>query len=181
MTREEFKLEVEKKLVLLNEAKRLFPLIFDVLKKYDGKRIGDKTKEKINKELKEKYGCSWSCSDNRYLYFINWNRDNVKLLDFVFKKNNKVIDPEGKLNLGVVSDYEVASSYEKLNNVNLDAFCDEIELNYNNLNSAFNIIEENSKALRKILYADLGTFNLRTWCLENLYENYFLQNRLFER
>lgn len=181
MTREEFKLEVEKKLILLNEAKRLFPLIFDVLKKYDGKRIGNKTKEKINKELIEKHGCCWSYSDNRYLYFINRNRDKVKLLDFVFKKNDKVFDPDGKLNLGIVNDYEVASSYEKLNNVNLDKFCDEIELNYNKLNSAFNIIEHNSKALRKILYADLGTFNLRTWCLDNLYENYLLQNRLFER
>ena len=180
MTREEFKIQIEKNLALLNEAKRLFPLIFDVLKRYDGKRIGEKTKEKINNELKEKYGCSWRF-DDCYLYFVNWNREKIKLLDFVFKKNNTVIDPDGKLNLGIVSDYEIASSYEKFNGINLDELCEEIESNYTKLSNAFNIIKTTQAELKEFLYADLGTFDLRAWCLEELYERYLYQNRLFWR
>ena len=180
MTREEFKIQIEKNLALLNEAKELFPLIFDVLKRYDGKRIGEKTKEKINNEIKEKYGYSWRFN-GCYLYFAKVKGEKDKLSNFAFKKNDTVIDLDGKLNLGVSSDYEVASSYEKLDGINLDDLCDEIESNYTKLSNAFNVIETTQAYLNQFLYADLGTFDLRAWCLEKLYERYLYENRLFWR
>lgn len=181
MTREEFKANLENKLLLLNEAKKLFPMIFEVLKKYDGKNIGEKTKSKINQELKEKCGCEWNYHNGRYLYFVHWNRNESNLLDFVFRKNDAVFGTNGKLNLGNFDDYVIASPYDKLNEKNLDDVINKIEEHYNKLISAFDIIESEAKILRTYLYADIGTFNLRCWCIDSLFENYIIQNSLFER
>ena len=56
-------LENNKKIALFNDV---MPIIFEVLRKYNGKRLGEKTFEKLKNEIKEKTNCSFYIHRNSY-------------------------------------------------------------------------------------------------------------------
>lgn len=178
MTREEFIQTIKEKLNLLDEANKLFPVWFEVLKKYDEKRIGEKTQAKIQQELLEKYRVYYRF-DGRYLHFSSSDYERNHLKYVSFEKTSKIFTDEGKLNLGNVNDYSINSPYVNLIDLNLEEFCEDIEKQFNEFMEAVNIIEEKEKTMRNKLPIYLGRFSSNIFDLEHLYDEYLRYNPTF--
>lgn len=102
-----YDLKIKKQLLYNNSKVSLFnevvPTVCEVLKKYNGKPYGEKTKEKIRKEISEKTSC-YFWIENRFSqsYHITYFQNNViAKCEIVFSvnsaSNNPLISNDNKL------------------------------------------------------------------------------------
>ena len=95
------------------------PLVLDILNQYKGKRIGEKTEEKIRNTIKEKYniGVSFNHSKDITLYAYNYYALNRTNIEICAKYNNEAKDyyrnfnAENKLNELSVDMFHVKDNY----------------------------------------------------------------------
>lgn len=95
------------------------PLVLDILNQYKGKRIGEKTEEKIRNTIKEKYniGVSFNHSKDITLYAYNYYALNRTNIEICAKYNNEAKDhyrnfnAENKLNELSVDMFHIKDNY----------------------------------------------------------------------
>ena len=95
------------------------PPVLDILNQYKGKRIGEKTEEKIRIIIKEKYniGISFNHSKNITLYAHNYYALNHTSIEICAKYNNEIKDyyrnfnAENKLNELSVDMFHIKDNY----------------------------------------------------------------------
>ena len=87
-------------------ATEKLPILIDILKKYDGKKYGEKTKDKINAEMKEKAGCAvymaqkYTKTDvtliplkNGYTDYSIYNYNDYQFIAEILTSENKITVP----------------------------------------------------------------------------------------
>lgn len=183
MTKQEFKNLVLKNIDESKKAIDLLPKVYDELKKYVGKKIGVKTREKINNKLKEKYNCTYYIYNNEltitplknnysygvhYKYYIGYIGYKLSFFDneckFVipelqeFKFNNKYID------------------FIK-NNINVDSYINDLENTYNNIVKLNNQLSDEIKKMGSVLYSALYNQN-HLYNFETFLDNIAANNRI---
>lgn len=185
MTKSEFKEILQKRLEEVKQANELFIKVHEVLNKYNGKKIGEKTKEKINKELKEKYSCHCYLTDdiigivpleNGFSYSSYYkfaNKIYKKLWLYSEKSKGFIFQLEDKEN------YYLLTNLTNLINKDLDQYIEELETNYNEVKKIDEELREKMNNLGNGLYTSFyKPYGIMPYSFEELLANILVQNRL---
>ena len=185
MTKNEFKEILQKRLEEVKKANELFDKVYDVLIKYNNKKIGEKTKDKINEELKEKYSCCCYLTDDIIkivplknglsysAYYKFTNKVYKKLWLYSEKSKGFIFQLEEKEN------YYLLTKLTNLINKDLDQYIEELETNYNETKKLDKELEEKIKKLGNGLYTSFyKPFGMLPYDFEDLLRNILVQNRL---
>lgn len=158
--------EVVRKINHDNKRRKLYeevmPVIIEILNKYDGKRYGEKTREKMNDDLKEKCNCHFylNNSHSEDIFIAPLNAEGFSGIDFkcndfeVYVKHEirstrRPLDEENKIHGGfTVDDFFLSNCPERVENPEahaeeiLDAFAalKELQTTFLNSVSSFNTL-----------------------------------------
>lgn len=185
MTKNEFKEILQKRLEEVKKANELFDKVYDVLIKYNNKKIGEKTKDKINKELQEKYSCychltgdiieivplkdGFSCSS----YYKFTNKIYKSLWLYSEKSGGFTFQLEEKEN------YYLLTKLTSLMNKDLDQYIEELETNYNEAKKLEKELKEKMEKLGNGLRTSYyKPYDIMPYDFEDLLRNILVQNRL---
>lgn len=180
MTTKEFKNLVLKNIEESKKAIVLLPKVYELLKKYAGKKIGDKTKEKINNELKEKYNCTYYISDNELTIIPHKNNYSYCVYyKYYIGYQLSFWDNENKF---VLPDLQEFKSYNKYidfinNNINVDSYINDLESTYNNIIKLNNQLSDEMKKMGSVLYSALYNEN-HLYSFETFLDNMAANNRI---
>lgn len=185
MTKNEFKEILQKRLEEVKKANELFIKVHEVLNQYNGKKIGEKTKDKINEELKEKYSCHCYLTDytieivplkdgfSYSTYYRFTNKVYKKLWLYSEKSGGFTFQLEDKEN------YYLLTKLTNLMNKDLDQYIEELETNYNEAKKLDKELEEKINKLGNGLYTSFyKAFGMLPSTFEGLLRNILVQNRL---
>lgn len=128
------------------------PIVIDVLKKYENKRMGEKTQEKIKNEIFEKIGFNVYISNNE----INFYNNNTYISSFkVYSKNkDAIISNENKLK---------SVSIDELYFFNQSRdFIENIDEYIRDMMKAFDDVKKKEKELNELI----NVYN--NYCVENI-------------
>lgn len=122
----------------------------EILKKYDGKKHGEKTAEKIRDEMREKgFSCYFPTN------YLSQARDSINInergaygrgLDIWTKNRAKIIDENNIIHVEAVA--ELASPYKYIDNI--EKYLDEIERLTDETRKAFNAANAKAHELNEI-------------------------------
>lgn len=185
MTKSEFKEILKKRIEEVKQANKLFIEVHEILKQYNGKKIGEKTKDKINKELKEKFNC-YCCLDDTTIeivplkngfscstYYKFTNKVYKKLWLYSEKSKGFIFQLEEKEN------YYLLTKLTNLINKDLDQYIEELETNYNEVKKLDKELEEKMGKLGDGLYTSFyKPYGILPYDFEYLLKNILEQNRL---
>lgn len=185
MTKNEFKEILLKRLEEVKKANELFIKVHEVLNQYNGKKIGEKTKDKINKELKEKYSCHCYLTDTTIeitplkngfsysSYYKFTNKVYKKLWIYSEKSKGFIFQLEEKEN------YYLLTKLTNLINKDLDEYIEELETNYKEAKNLDKELKEKMENLGNGLYTSFyKPYNIMPYDFEDLLRNILVQNRL---
>ena len=185
MTKNEFKEILQKRIEEVKEANKLFIEVYEVLNQYNGKKIGEKTKDKINEELKEKYSCCCYLTDTTIeivplknglsysAYYKFTNKVYKKLWLYSEKSKGFIFQLEEKEN------YYLLTKLTNLMNKDLDQYIEELETNYNEVKKLDKELEEKMGKLGNGLYTSFyKPYGILPDDFEYLLRNILVQNRL---
>lgn len=185
MTKKEFKEILLKRLEEVKQANELFIKVHEVLNQYNGKKIGEKTKDKISEELKEKYSCHCYLTDttieivplkNGFSYSTCYkftNKAYKKLWIYSEKSKGFIFQLEEKEN------YYLLTKLTNLINKDLDEYIEELETNYKEAKNLDKELKEKMENLGNGLYTSFyKPYNIMPYDFEDLLGNILVQNRL---
>ena len=185
MNKQDFKEKLQKQINEVKKALQTFDKVYDYISIYDGKKIGDKTKEKINAYLKQQFSCCcYILNDDitiiplgkdGYSYCVTYkfyNKHNVKNFIYSEKSNGFVLSLDFKAN------YFLGNALTNMINVDLDKYIDELEQNYNEAVKTQEQLKQKMNNLSGGLYSSFYYRNQLPYCFEELLNDIIQQNRL---
>lgn len=180
MTKQEFKNLVLKNIEESRKTIDLLPKVYEVLKKYVGKKIGDKTKEKINNELKEKYNCTYYIYDNELIITpLKNNYSYYVYYKYCVEYNLSFWDNECKFVLPDLQEFKFRNKYIDFinNNIDVDSYINDLENTYNNIVKLNNQLTDEMKKMGSVLYSALYNEN-HLYSFETFLDNIAANNRI---
>lgn len=183
MTKNKFKEILLKRLEEVKKANELFIKVHEVLNQYNGKKIGEKTKDKINKELKEKYSCHCYLTDTTIEIVPLENGYSCstwyKFTNKVYKSLWLYSEKSGgfKFQLEEKENYYLLTKLTNLINKDLDEYIEELETNYKEVKKLDKELEEKVKKLGNGLYTSFyKPYDITPYDFEDLLKNILIRN-----